>query len=484
MSLALFTFGARLRATQDGKALLCGTANRVSIRKDALAVSLVAMSGEHSGTWGIAIGPLNARKPQKFFCADPSMFSLQVEMWEKAERYITTYIDKTLEAGLAPQLVVPNNKCWEVLAETAGRLSIADNPKAATLAHWVLFANERAALAGDPTVVRMAELLSSVYVCGGEPAYDTNLQSVMAWIEGGDGLDDRLDAALLDNDCFLDPEKEDAEFATPFLKMKSLQLKSIKNPADDIRVTNAGTYTRKLGGVLDQRWQRLTDAVALYDAAKLADIAETASFADMAHRAWKREHAYRAKVTASDGATEDTRPRSRGRYDSARDGNNKLAERAAYADQWNYTMIWRDRHEQQKAFADGRLVQGDVLSCDDNVFRILVQHNMLRIRVGDELTPFDRPKDRATVKYLEQQPDGSTIVGAVDPKGEYSAGENVCYGPRPPQPFDITSGAIRRNKGLRAAGWTHYMNEPVPKAINQKVPTNILQKVNEARAKR
>jgi hypothetical protein len=60
----------------------------------------------------------------------------------------------------------------------------------------------------------------------------------------------------------------------------------------------------------------------------------------------------------------------------------------------------------------------------------------------------------------------------------------VCYGPRPPAPFDITSGAIRRNRGLKAAGWTHYISEPAPPRLPMETPANILQKVNDARATR
>jgi hypothetical protein len=486
VSLALFTFGTRLRATADRRALLCGSANRVAIRPDALAISVVAMSGEHSGTWGLAVGPLNASKPQKFHCADPSMFTLQVDMWDKVERYVTAHIDRSLEAGVAPQIVVANNKCWEVLAETAGRLSTADRSvKAMTLAHWVLYANERAALAGDPTVVRMADLLSSVYVCGGEPTHDANLQSVMAWIDGGDDLDERLEAALLDNECFLDPEREDAEFATPFLKMKALQLKAIREEGVDVRVKNAGSYTHKLNGILDRRWRRIREAVDLYRGAGLADIPETAAFADLAFRAWTREHDYRAAhpfaVDLSDG---EARRAPKGRYDSAREGNAKLAERSAYADQWNHTLVWRDRYERMKAFADGRLVDGVVATVDDDgTVHVAVPHNMLRVRVGDELVPFDRPKDRAVVTFLDQQADGSTVVGVVDHSAP-PTGEGVCYGPRPPAPFDITSGAIRRNRGLKAAGWTHYISEPAPPRLPTETPANILQKVNDARATR
>lgn len=552
MSASLFTLGTRLRAQAERKAVLCGTGRFVNIHKSACLVSVVAMGGEHSGTWGVAIGEIGTRKPKMFTCGDPSNYLFQIEMWDELERYLMAYVTKSVEAGLPPQIVCANKKTWGIIAETAGRVSLAKNsPKALRLARTLIFANDRAALDGDPTVVFLAELLSSVFVCGSEPTYDSNLQNVMMWIEGEgalntDGNSDTSISALVieDDDCFLPPAQEDEKFADAYIKFKQQEVKP-QVSSERSRVRNAASYSYKLHPVLVERWKRLRDAVNIYNAAPLEDVPEIDALQSLSFKRWESflskleevEAVEETRLTigqpknpdsvSSDGVNEvdffnesqnaeligsltsstasepldgqpdenfnggtgreyETRATSKkkfigGKYDTVRERNEKLAERNSYADQWASTLVWRDRYEKAKAFADGRIIQGVVVAKEEAKTCVRVEHSSLRVRTGDELTSFANPKIKIKVLSLESTEDDATIVCVSDLTFP-QIGDMVEYGPQPPDIFQLSSRGGKRNRQLSIAGWTQSTYKAPPSQLNAEPPENILEAVNKARA--
>lgn len=561
MSLSLFDYGVRLRATAERKALPTATMSRVGIRSDALVISLVAMSGEHAGTWALAVGSRNSKKPVKVVaCPDPSEIKDQRKMWAELASVFTSHVRVAHERGLAPQLVVASQRCWEVLAETAARLVYTqDAPEVVHFARIVLFANERAALAGDPTVVRMAPLLSEIYTCGGDDTNADNLQSVMAWITGDDDgeLDDALARADEDNDCSLPREIEDRDFYVSFRRAMTA-----KDPSE--RSNTAAIHKKNLLPIIRPRWFRLKDAVDLYERAGLITNKETEALSAMAAGDWgyaiskqvflapaplpnnssktgnpsktdngKDPSSSGDRVSGdrvsgdrasddrdslpvndsrelliasldvspddvssgegeSEGASSDNgapsaasreRQSSIRRYDSAKSALRKLASREAHADQWDKTLLWRDDHYQRRAFADGRLLIGEVQGLDGNVAHVVVGHDMLRIRKGDELVSFDNPALTVRVMSMERIDDLRMMVSVVgDP--DACVGTLVRYGPREPDPSMVKGSLMRRALAQKRLGWTHsdYHKPPVPTLGIAK--TGIMEMVNGARVER
>jgi hypothetical protein len=505
MSLNLFDYGTRLRAKQQKQALRVAVGKRFVLRNDALIIGLIAMSGEHAGTWAVAVGEYSAKKPQIFRCGDPSYYPLQVDMWEHLERSITSHVEKSVEKGLPPQIIVANRKCWDVIAETADRVSEAhQNFNAKRLARFLMYANHRFFLDGDPSVITISELLSVTYVCGHESKFDGNLQSVMAWINGTVPEDE--DLITSDDECFLPREIEDGKLADKFAKMKIVQQKVGQAPSSYTDINNSASYTTDLIPFVKERWLRIKKAVDLYRSTPLVDIPESETFQDIAAKEWLRfvdnnELVEHAEKEAAQKNLEDDEPqrmnfnsflfsagednvgryiKGQSRYDTVKDATHKLAERNDYADQWMRTLVWRDTYERSRQFANGQIITGEIIKKDGTSTHVLVNHDMLRIRTGDEFTSFINPKTKVSVVSLRKTNKNLTVVVIA---GEHDAevGDVVTYGPLAPAPMEIVRKASSRRKKLNRSGWTHSTYKNVPDDKMGQAPAEILKIVNDAR---
>lgn len=497
MSLALYDYGLKLRAHKNRKAILAGKCRRVNIKDDALYISVVAMGGEHAGTWAVAVGTHSQRKPFLSACADPSNFYDLVNMWEELERHVSGIFYVAEVNGSFPQIVVANQATWNVLSETARRLSFASPLPAFRLAQMITYANERSGLPGDPMVVRMSELLSDIYVCGGEPEDSGSLQQVVAWIEGKENLFDVLEECAEDNECFLPRELEDKEF------FKSYDV--ARQTWEDTRRNNESMKHKiKLKAFVKERWFRLKKAVEIYRNTQLVVPEELSIFEELCAkdfpffmknlRDYERDREAEKNdlatleleegVVLAEGDLQDTTVKKYykkpSRYDSIIVALNKLADRNLYSEEWEKTLVWRDDHERNRAFADGRILDGVVIeNGDDGKVCVLVEHDMLRIRAKEELTKFDEPSRQIKIVNLER--DGATTKVWISGDPKVKVGENVSYGPRKPNPKSIVFSQISRRESYKNTGWTHNTNKSFEKR-NHDAPADLLFKVNSVRS--
>ncbi len=524
MSLALYEFGLKLKASDQQKASLVCSHKPVNIRSDALLISIVAMSGEHAGTWAVSVGGINSKKPQKMACVDPSNFYDLVDMWKQLERHISTHFYSSNDNEQTAQIVVANRKTWDILAETAKRLAYSSSLSAFRLAHMILYANDRSYLAGDPTVVCMSELLNQIFVTGEEPEQIVNLQRTLAWVEGGDTLKNMLgepvegfkSADEKDDECFLPREQEDNEF------YKSYNV--ARQTHDETRRNNISMKHKvKLLKIVQERWVRLKQAVELYNNLDLETIAQLEEFEAMSYDSLKyflkilaEDEQVREKeiadqkaqvenltqtkttmldVASSDYNVEETSDKNKnltpnnnsfysnkklGRYDSALTALNKLSDRIEHNNEWEKVLVWNDRHHRQKLFANGQIIQGTVTDVTLNGFCVEVHHDMLRVREGEELYSFQEPKNKIQILRMQRNMLNTSVW--VSAYHEVTEGDFVMYGPSPPDPSRIKRNGFSRRSAYKKVGWTHKKSVEPPPLNVVSPPVDLLKQVNSERS--
>lgn len=516
VSLALYEFGLKLKAADTRKALLVKTHKTTRISKEALIISVVAMSGEHAGTWAVAIGSQNTRKPKVLSCPDPSNFYDLVQMWDDMERHISSHFYMANEKEQPAQIVVANRKTWDVLAETAKRLAHTNSLRIFRLAQMILHANDRVHLAGDPTVICISELLNTTFVTGEEPDETMNLKKTLVWIKGelpdSSSLDEVEDSER-DDECFLPRDQEDSEFYESY--------SASRQTTEETKRKNVSVKHRtKLQTIAKQRWLTLKEATEIYQNLKLPAVAELEIFEQMARQDLKKfladlevdELLYAQEIADKQKEKEavqdiietkttiftadliseqqeipagnkDGPPRKfrkLRKYDSRLSAVQKLAKRIAYANEWEKVLVWNDYHERKKMFADGRIVEGTVTEETKEGYWINVPHDMMRVREGEELYSFSNHKNTVQIVKMQREKNNTKVL--VVSNHNMRQEENVSFGVSPPDPKRIERNIFSQLAAHKRVGWTHKTKMEPPSISKKLPPKNILDKVNSARA--
>lgn len=439
MSGEAFDAGLALRARHLGRAVPASATKRSIIHDEAIGIVPIAMAGERTGLWAVAIGKLRRRQPRTDAVGDARDRDEQARLW-------TTMAPILATAGDHPQLVVPHRHSARLLAESAVRFVRHPDATVAAAARLVWWCCTRREVAGSHALVVVSDLFAAHFAIGADGGPDDDLRLWLAWLES-DGPD-QLAARTAAREGELPDPKTTLEFdeqlwpkvarraderatrrtATDTAGDERTRARAARDIQRQARV-RAATVKAALQPTLAAGWERLLVSADRFAADPRPPLADLDRFCAADRDAWRGE-----QVRSDRGVNPIRR-------DSPRRAVIALMEADVARSCWEGALVWGDAVARARAVASGAAIVGPVASTSDDGFTVLAA-GPVRARSGDRLA-------------VDGEPPLAVDVVDVETTGEHVAVTVTWAGRRPPQDVgpDVALWPPPPDFGQRWLGW-------------------------------
>jgi hypothetical protein len=181
------TITTRLAAWERQRALRISTHQLVSIRPHAMVLAPLQMAGEDASLHAIALGRLGA-VPEVLSVPDPRNQDAEARLFADLRGRLEVYFQSCFAANDAPQFIVSSGAAIGLLDALADRLRYSRSPELKRLGQLLAWATERVPVAGQHSLHSATDVLLRHWVTGSDPADESHLGAVMAWIEPPPGM--------------------------------------------------------------------------------------------------------------------------------------------------------------------------------------------------------------------------------------------------------------------------------------------------------
>jgi hypothetical protein len=173
---------ARLRAFEQGRAILRASHLQVSIQPHALVLCPIAMAGEDTTIHAVAYGRIG-RPPTFLVVPDPRIRDDQYRLFEDLAAVVEVDFTQARGVGAYPQVWVQSGAAVGLLDVLADRLRFNQgNLKVKRFGELLTYLAERCHVAGQQALFAVTEVLRRHFATGQQPGEDEHLGALMAWI--------------------------------------------------------------------------------------------------------------------------------------------------------------------------------------------------------------------------------------------------------------------------------------------------------------
>ncbi|NKS71718.1 hypothetical protein GS531_00570 [Rhodococcus hoagii] len=387
---ALVDLGMRFAALDLGQPVPAVQYQQQHVRPDARIISLMAMSGDHVGLWGVAIGTAELPRPKMLVVADPRRRDEQTAVWRFLAEQLGSYLRWCDGQSMCPQIVVADEQCWSQLVAGAHRYAWSRDATLSSAAAAITVLAERVESAGQQAVVMAREVLDAHAMTGADPDQQRDLQALLAWHAP---RADRQPSGIAadDGDCVI-PEDLDTEISPLAKRLRRTERHSGVRAIETCRASLATLVEP----VLAARWTRIVEALSALAALDLPLLPGLEEMAADDNRDWQRWAARRAE------GKHPLRP-------SVRSAMVALVAREYAAARWTHHQLRHDEIVYTRAeFSGEALTLTDLEWSSHSV----VGHSARapRLRVGDVVVRRSAVKEKFTVLALEDVAAGAVRV--------------------------------------------------------------------------
>lgn len=467
MGVEQFDFALHARALVEQRAVKAAERAHIALREDAVFVSVLAMHGEPSLLWGVAVGRKNDAKPRNVHvAADPRVFKEHLDVWNALGAGFRSVFPANPDDDWFPQVLVASRAAWRHLHAAAERMFTVDDADARHAAETILWLAERAEHAGSQAIVVLADLLRDHYATG-NPDDEDRLDEWCTWF----GIDDprqtvawttvdKATGVRTDHEASpdgIDEARTDPEYDSASIfqglagKKRSLYtvMTAARKAQEDGKVHQARNAAMRaqqpLVRTVETRFKRL---VRLYARVR-DDFPQPLPGLDLVAgedaRSWVRW-----RKSRDDGYYV-------ARRDNVLSATIGLMSREHAADAWERLLVAGDDVAFRRAVHDGRGITGDVTAVDGRILEVTTSQPIVRARPGTELV--QRGSDKPVLNVEDLRSQGADTVLVIDAgaktDGRPELGDKVVL---VPAPFDWGRASRSRASAverLRNPPWTH-----------------------------